>query len=50
MKDKERERGEDFGSPEVTQLPDHVIAERRSQNAAEEEEEEEEHAQRSRER
>lgn len=40
-KDSERqnrgERREDFGSEEVTQLPDHVIAERRCQNAAEEE-------------
>ena len=34
---KECERREDFGSGEVTQLPDHVIAERRGQNAAEEE-------------
>lgn len=34
---KEGERREDFGSEEVTQLPDHVIAERRCQNAAEEE-------------
>lgn len=32
------ERREDFGSQEVTQLPDHVIAERRGQSAAEEEE------------
>lgn len=28
------ERREDFGSGEATQLPDHVIAERRCQNAA----------------
>lgn len=34
---KDGERREDFGSEEVTQLPDHVIAERRCQNAAEEE-------------
>lgn len=34
---KEGERREDCGSEEVTQLPDHVIAERRCQNAAEEE-------------
>lgn len=38
MKDREREgeRRGDCGSEEVTQLPDHVIAERRCQNAAEE--------------
>ncbi|TNN73205.1 hypothetical protein EYF80_016536 [Liparis tanakae] len=34
---RKTERREDFGSEEVTQLPDHVIAERRGQNAAEEE-------------
>lgn len=34
-KKKESEKREDFGSEEVTQLPDHVIAER-CQNAAEE--------------
>lgn len=34
---REGERREDCGSEEVTQLPDHVIAERRCQNAAEEE-------------
>lgn len=33
----EGETREVFGSEEVTQLPDHVIAERRCQNAAEEE-------------
>lgn len=33
---KDGERREDCGSEEVTQLPDHVIAERRCQNAAEE--------------
>lgn len=34
---KDGERRENFGSEEVTRLPDHVIAERRCQNAAEEE-------------
>lgn len=33
---REGERREDCGSEEATQLPDHVIAERRCQNAAEE--------------
>lgn len=33
---KDGERREDCGSEEATQLPDHVIAERRCQNAAEE--------------
>jgi len=34
---RKTERREDFGSEEVTQLPDHVIAERGGQSAAEEE-------------
>lgn len=37
VKDRNGEKREDFGSDEVTQLPDHVIADRRCQNAAEEE-------------
>lgn len=35
--DRKGERREEFGPEEVTQLPDHMIAERRCQNAAEEE-------------
>lgn len=35
VKDRKREKREDCGSEEVTQLPDYVIAER-CQNAAEE--------------